>query len=1108
MSPEQIVLMLRCALAENRLLERLCFASLELAALALVVGLLVRLGRIRSPRLVHWLWLVVLIKPLVSLAAGSPLTIGLINSGKLQLEQIAFPPAVEFDPTRDGSEYGWAGPFAAATGEHTPVDMPTRVAAAAQSPTTVDESAMTEAFVPASLARVICVGWLAGALGFLLRHLAQRVRLHRMVRAATAPSASVLARYGAIASGLRMRRVPTLVVTDSVDSPALAGLVRPVVLLPSWVAAEADDPMLAWSLRHELLHWKWLDPLAVLIRDMAGILFYFHPVIRWADKQQTEAMELACDRAMLDGDADATDYAEQLYQMLKKIRHQRRLAVAGGLFATRTQVGKRIAALLDGSLVSAPRLTVFSVLGVLLLAAAALAVGGAVRSGTDADPFDRPGTGERVLRFPAGARLGMIFVRPPQPLTMDWRTGWETVGPARGTVRVPADKDVWLHVDTEGVVNLGRVRTPAPGDIQVVTFYRTPPDAAMAWLARCGKLKWVAFFEGLPGGAGVAHLSRLKSLEALMVLDSEVTDQQLVVLADRLKALKSFRWLELGTTQLTDAGLAHLRELRGLETFCFQSHKMAGAGLAYLADLPRLQDLRFGSASMNDQALEAVARCTSLKRLEPNCTKITDAGLPHLAKLKSLEALNLRWLPITDAGLAHLSGLKSLRDLDLQDTKITDAGLVHLAGLKSLERLALPQGTTDAGLVHLRDLKGLKYLWLGRTKHTGVGLQPLRDLKNLESLTAPGGITDEDLAVLGGLTSLRHLDIHSGAVTDAGLAHLGSLKALDWLCLGTPGVKGSGLAHLRGLPIKTLFWTVGPLDQSRLTHLAGLQELERLHISGVSPGGAPLQDDDLAPVGKLARLRDLTIYSTTLSGGALAELTNLACLEDLRITFPLTDKGLGHLAKLKRLTGAHIHGDFTDGGLQQLAGLKSLQSLLIWTDSGLTPAALERLKKSLPAMVDLRVFKLGKVKARPKAGQVAPAFTVQTLDGRQLQLKDYRGKAVLLHFWSTWCKPCVASTPALKEFYEELSQNAGFAMVSLSLDDDNRRVREHVEKHGLAWPQVCLGLGSEVAADYGVSGVPACFLIGPDGKIIYSGLDAAEISAAVARALGRSGNPE
>ncbi len=843
------------------------------------------------------------------------------------------------------------------------------------------------------------------------------------------------------------------------------------------------------------MHWKWLDPLVILVRDVAAILFHFHPVAWWAGKRQTEAMELACDRALLVNDSDASNYAEQLYQILKNIRHRRRVPVAGGLFATRTQVGKRIAVLLGATIASRPQLTVFSVLGVLLFAAGALAVGGGVRSDEATEPSGKTTGNERVLRFSRTQTVGIIRIRQPRPLGMDWSQGWEVVGPARGTVRVPADRDVWLIVRV-GMADPRALSGLGPDDIQVIS---TSSDAVIASLTGWTGLKWLVKHDSLPRKAGLAHLSGLKSLEGLVTSDSQITDDELRTLVGHLKGLKSFRWLELGKTQLTDAGLAHLRDCRSLKTLLFGSNKMTGSGLSHLADLPELEEIGVGGMVMGDEFLERVAECTSLKRLTPNCPSITDAGVAHLAKLKSLETLNLRWVPVGDAGLAHLSGLKSLRELNLRDTKVTDAGLAHLAELTSLERLMLPRGTTDAGLAKLRDLKGLKYLELGETQFTGVGLESLRDMKSLEYLRPPGDITDDELAIIGGMPLLKELWISSGSVTNDGLSHLKSLKSLEILRLFAGEITGSGLAHLRGLPLKRLNVAFGRLDESRLTHLGGLSQLQHLSIGG------PLEDDDLASVGKLTRLKTLRVDCRTLSDGAMAHLGNLASLERLDAWFAVTDNGLKHVAKLRKLNSLQVHGEFSNSGLQQLQGLKSLQMLYILTDNEPSSATLKRLRSKLPVLSILSVLKRGKVKPRPKIGQMAPTFTVQTLDEQQLRLKDYRGKVVLLYFWATWCKPCVASTPALKAEYEKFSEDRDFQMISLSLDDDEGQVRWHVEGHQLSWPQVRLGLDSEVAANYGVSGVPAYFVIGPKGTVLYDGgLKWDEIKAAVVKNLKRS----
>jgi hypothetical protein len=75
-------------------------------------------------------------------------------------------------------------------------------------------------------------------------------------------------------------------------------------------------------------------------------------------------------------------------------------------------------------------------------------------------------------------------------------------------------------------------------------------------------------------------------------------------------------------------------------------------------------------------------------------------------------------------------------------------------------------------------------------------------------------------------------------------------------------------------------------------------------------------------------------------------------------------------------------------------------------------------------------------------------------------------------------------------------------MTALAIDNDESGVRRHIEKYGLTWPQVRLGLRSQVATDYGVSAVPAYILVGPDGRVLLSReRDWDKLKAAVAEAL-------
>ena len=111
----------------------------------------------------------------------------------------------------------------------------------------------------------------------------------------------------------------------------------------------------------------------------------------------------------------------------------------------------------------------------------------------------------------------------------------------------------------------------------------------------------------------------------------------------------------------------------------------------------------------------------------------------------------------------------------------------------------------------------------------------------------------------------------------------------------------------------------------------------------------------------------------------------------------------------------------------------------------------------------------------------APRFVRPDVNGKRIDLEDYRGKVVLLNFWATWCAPCRVELPAFSSWQGRYGQE-GLQVIAVSMDDDSAPVVKAVSRLQLNFP-VLMGnekLGSEYG---GVLGLPITYLIGRNGKI-------------------------
>ncbi len=136
--------------------------------------------------------------------------------------------------------------------------------------------------------------------------------------------------------------------------------------------------------------------------------------------------------------------------------------------------------------------------------------------------------------------------------------------------------------------------------------------------------------------------------------------------------------LRLNDTEVTDAGLIHLKGRSRLNMLDLTRTHISDAGLKHLTGLAGLEILSLQETQVTDSGLEHLKEMANLRRLFLGSTPITGRGLKHLNDLPELEYLSLRETQLTDSGLQHLRELTSLQELYLADTQITDAGVKKL----------------------------------------------------------------------------------------------------------------------------------------------------------------------------------------------------------------------------------------------------------------------------------------------------------------------------------------------------------------------------------------------------------------------------------------------
>lgn len=130
------------------------------------------------------------------------------------------------------------------------------------------------------------------------------------------------------------------------------------------------------------------------------------------------------------------------------------------------------------------------------------------------------------------------------------------------------------------------------------------------------------------------------------------------------------------------------------------------------------------------------------------------------------------------------------------------------------------------------------------------------------------------------------------------------------------------------------------------------------------------------------------------------------------------------------------------------------------------------------------------------------AFQVKSIKGESLSPAAFRGKVLLIDFWATWCGPCIAEMPNVKNVYTKY-HGKGFEIVGISLDQNRDKLDRYIASQGIEWPQYFDGKywNNDIAVSYGIKSIPATFLVDKKGKIRYKSLRGKQLEAAVEELL-------
>ena len=143
--------------------------------------------------------------------------------------------------------------------------------------------------------------------------------------------------------------------------------------------------------------------------------------------------------------------------------------------------------------------------------------------------------------------------------------------------------------------------------------------------------------------------------------------------------------------------------------------------------------------------------------------------------------------------------------------------------------------------------------------------------------------------------------------------------------------------------------------------------------------------------------------------------------------------------------------------------------------------SLRRMRRLLCAAPLLACAAAAAVSVQPS--NMAPDFTLRSMEGPNLRLNEQRGRVVMVNFWATWCAPCRQEMPHLNKLYDKY-RASGLVLLGVNIDDDARTATDLAAKLGLKFP-VLLDTDKTVSKLYEMGAMPSTVVIDREGRVRF-----------------------